>query len=96
MPTCYMSEKYGDLNPNARRHRRFLDAIVDVLDPEVYISTPELAEQLEDKLKDENSWEPGYIRSMLTYARPYLVDEGRIEVDEDPRGGNPTYLWRKA
>ena len=87
-----MSEGYGELNPDSRRHQDFLDAIVDELDSESWMTTPELKDALAKH--EDVTWKDSHIRSMLTYARPYLVDNGDIEIDEDPRGGNPTYLWR--
>lgn len=89
-----MSKDYSELNPRAQSHQEFLDAIREELDAGTWTTTPELKDKLLDR--DDVTWKKSYVRSMLTYARPYLKDNGDIEVDSDPRGGEETYLWRLA
>lgn len=92
-----MTEDNGNryFNPDNPTHSELVDAVVEVLEKtdESALETPTLAEQIEEEtgVTTEST-----ARSLLYYAREYIVEHKPVEAVQEPGSGpgHATWKWR--
>lgn len=96
-----MPAPYEEFNPDVDKHRELADAIVDVLQEtdKEYLPTGAVQDKLIERgwaseSNKDGTWSPGWLRILITYARPYLIDQERVETTEKQRQGLPTHYWK--
>jgi hypothetical protein len=94
-----MSDRYHEFNPEVEQHQQLAAAIVDVIDEDdrKQVPTGDIHRSLMDRGwasdTDSSVWSPGWLRALITYARPYLIDQGQVKTTEKQEQGNPTHYW---
>ena len=85
--------KIGMFDSNISSHRELVEAVEKVLKEEgSWVSTPTLVSKISKQT--EVDMEGSYIRSLLTYIRQYMLDEGTIEIQREREGGEETIYWK--
>jgi hypothetical protein len=90
-----MSRDLRWYNPSLDKHEELKDKVLDIVNSTGRIETPDILDEVKNDFKEKNDWSPQYIRNMLSDIRVVLEDEDKIRTEENPEGGQPTFVWVK-